>query len=497
MNKKGLRCLLNELTRISDFLGEATSFGSHLVDSAVAQCLQVIDQKLLDEDMFFKWIFKEPQIIVWLPTLYRLVSAKSIRHDVRCANCKSQVIIGLRYQCLQCLNYDLCQHCFFYGLTSRGHKISHPMQEYCYKSTRRDATRAALKTMANKLGLVYVKEGRSKGIFRRKYLRRRYMPHDPKMILEDTVIPEDDIIEEPITVEAMNLHPMVRQPNSVEEGCSSGFHSVSSSSQSPIDNVDGAASKTATPEFKIPKPVIKEKAGGDRKEQQNQLSSILQKMEEENAAVLERLTTLQNSKNKINSNLNSATDNHANPEKAVVEQNENDSGDAIKENAGPESPGQDQTTLMLSQPIDSCVAMQAQLDRLKLLMEGLFGCQDAGEKGCETPLRTKKQIMDQRQSLLLELHNSLTDPSLIESTPLVQNIKNYQNHLHSNSPANHQFQKKKLSRRALDSNFSPIVFQVIKLAYCGFCAISRFFSFLGRKQNGIYGEEVRGRGSSL
>ena len=96
MSKKGIKAFLTELTRISDFLGESDCFGSQLVDSTVAQCLHVTNQKLLDEETFFKWIFKEPQIIVWLPTFYRLVASKSIRHDVRCANCKSQVIIGMR-----------------------------------------------------------------------------------------------------------------------------------------------------------------------------------------------------------------------------------------------------------------------------------------------------------------------------------------------------------------------------------------------------------------
>ena len=86
-------------------------------------------------------------------TFSRLIASKSIRHDIRCANCKSQVIIGMRYQCLQCLNYDLCQHCFFYGFTSQNHKLSHPMQEYCYKSSRKEATRALLKLISNNLGL--------------------------------------------------------------------------------------------------------------------------------------------------------------------------------------------------------------------------------------------------------------------------------------------------------------------------------------------------------
>ena len=56
-----------------------------------------------------------------------------------------------RYQCLRCLNYDLCQHCFFHGNRNRHHKLEHPMQEYCYRSTKKDATKAFLKLLINKV----------------------------------------------------------------------------------------------------------------------------------------------------------------------------------------------------------------------------------------------------------------------------------------------------------------------------------------------------------
>ena len=106
LSKKGIKAFLTELTRISDFLGESNSFGSQYVDSTVAQCLHVANQKLLNEDTFFKWFFKEPQIIVWLPTFYRMNVAKSVRHDVRCAHCRAQ-IVGLRlvYFFLNCFVY--------------------------------------------------------------------------------------------------------------------------------------------------------------------------------------------------------------------------------------------------------------------------------------------------------------------------------------------------------------------------------------------------------
>ena len=39
-----------------------------------------------------------------------------------------QILYLFRYQCLQCLKYDLCQGCFFTGASSRGHRPKHPVQ---------------------------------------------------------------------------------------------------------------------------------------------------------------------------------------------------------------------------------------------------------------------------------------------------------------------------------------------------------------------------------
>jgi len=99
------------------------------------------------------------------------------------------------------------------------------MQEFTYKSTRKEATRALLKVVVNNF--------KNNKIFKRNKFRFRYLPHDPQMVLENTF--NETIDELPVTVEALNLPPIpANDYGSVEQACSSGFHSVSSNSQSPI-----------------------------------------------------------------------------------------------------------------------------------------------------------------------------------------------------------------------------------------------------------------------
>ena len=91
-------------------------------------------------------------------------------------------------------------------------------------------------------------------------------------------------------------------------------------------------------------PVIQnDKKSSDLKEQKTQFNSILMTIEKENTAVLERLTSLQASRNKIESNIQQKPSQYANGTVPEISADNNQES--------------------LSQPIDSCVAMQAQLNR--------------------------------------------------------------------------------------------------------------------------------------
>lgn len=51
--------------------------------------------------------------------------------QAKCNICKEYPIVGFRYRCLKCFNFDMCQTCFFFGRNAKNHKLSHPMHEYC------------------------------------------------------------------------------------------------------------------------------------------------------------------------------------------------------------------------------------------------------------------------------------------------------------------------------------------------------------------------------
>jgi len=150
LDQTGLTYLLSILSRVPEVLGEGVMFGSTMVGRGVSSCLMSAGGAVVTEELWMAWAGREPTELVWLTTAYRQQSARGIRHGLKCSACQASDIEGLRYQCLQCLSYDLCQHCFFSGQFSRGHKPSHPVQEYCYRSTRKEEARAFLTTIVNK-----------------------------------------------------------------------------------------------------------------------------------------------------------------------------------------------------------------------------------------------------------------------------------------------------------------------------------------------------------
>ena len=114
LTRGNLSGLLRLLCKLSTFLGESKQFGQYLVDAAVSQCFQGMyndqhnkenefqaesnphEELGVTEEVFMGWILREPQVIVWVSTFYRLSSAQNVRHNVSCVGCKIPIIKGLR-----------------------------------------------------------------------------------------------------------------------------------------------------------------------------------------------------------------------------------------------------------------------------------------------------------------------------------------------------------------------------------------------------------------
>jgi len=174
LTPRQLALLLHDAIQVPKVLGEVASFGGSNVEPSVRSCftmgLKEGVQPLAEVDArhFLRWLRQEPQCLVWLPVLHRLAAAEVARHTVKCRACKAQPIVGFRYHCLKCFNFDLCGNCFFVGRTAKGHKPEHPMQEYC--------TSTGASVNLKNLGQAFRNSFRSKKYFRKKQAKLGYLP---------------------------------------------------------------------------------------------------------------------------------------------------------------------------------------------------------------------------------------------------------------------------------------------------------------------------------
>ncbi|KAJ9577656.1 hypothetical protein L9F63_005736, partial [Diploptera punctata] len=145
-----LEKILASLVHISVYLNESTAFGFEQIPETVGSCFKQAGTLGITEDIFIGWLLQEPQLLMWLPTLHRMQMGEMVHHTVKCSLCKLYPIVGLRFRCLECLRYNLCQMCFFTGKSNKRHKLQHPVQEYCYETSSCEKF-AFLKMIKNKL----------------------------------------------------------------------------------------------------------------------------------------------------------------------------------------------------------------------------------------------------------------------------------------------------------------------------------------------------------
>jgi dystrophin len=156
MNKEGLKALVYALVQIPYHLKEHVAFvGTELdVDPTVTSCFEHSGNPksvTLHMEDFMKWCSLEPQSMVWVPVIHRLISAEKVTHNVKCQCCNAKDFTGFRYKSLKRFRHDLCQDCFLYGKANDKKLVHYPLVEYYNATGTSENIRDFMRTAKNKL----------------------------------------------------------------------------------------------------------------------------------------------------------------------------------------------------------------------------------------------------------------------------------------------------------------------------------------------------------
>ncbi|XP_070217798.1 dystrobrevin alpha isoform X14 [Bos mutus] len=138
---------LREVLKLPTAVFEGPSFG--YTEQSARSCFS--QQKKVTLNGFLDTLMSDPppQCLVWLPLLHRLANVENVFHPVECSYCHSESMLGFRYRCQQCHNYQLCQDCFWRGHAGGSHSNQHQMKEYTsWKSPAKKLTNALSKSLS-------------------------------------------------------------------------------------------------------------------------------------------------------------------------------------------------------------------------------------------------------------------------------------------------------------------------------------------------------------
>uniref|UniRef100_A0A3B4B5K9 ZZ-type domain-containing protein n=1 Tax=Periophthalmus magnuspinnatus TaxID=409849 RepID=A0A3B4B5K9_9GOBI len=138
---------LREVLKLPMAVFEGPSFG--YTEQAARACFS--QQKKVSLNTFVDTLMSDPppQCLVWLPLMHRLANVENVFHPVECSYCHTESMMGFRYRCQQCHNYQLCQDCFWRGHASGSHSNQHQMKEYTsWKSPAKKLSHALSKSLS-------------------------------------------------------------------------------------------------------------------------------------------------------------------------------------------------------------------------------------------------------------------------------------------------------------------------------------------------------------
>ncbi|KAF7235889.1 Dystrobrevin beta [Varanus komodoensis] len=119
---------LREVLKLPTAVFEGPSFG--YTENSVRICFPQQKKVMLNTFLDTLMADPPPQCLVWLPLMHRLAHVENVFHPVECSYCRCESMMGFRYRCQQCHNYQLCQNCFWRGHASGAHSNQHQMKEH-------------------------------------------------------------------------------------------------------------------------------------------------------------------------------------------------------------------------------------------------------------------------------------------------------------------------------------------------------------------------------
>ncbi|XP_004028994.1 dystrobrevin beta isoform X2 [Gorilla gorilla gorilla] len=137
---------LKEVLKLPTAVFEGPSFG--YTEHSVRTCFP--QQRKIMLNMFLDTMMADPppQCLVWLPLMHRLAHVENVFHPVECSYCRCESMMGFRYRCQQCHNYQLCQNCFWRGHAGGPHSNQHQMKEHSsWKSPAKKLSHAISKSL--------------------------------------------------------------------------------------------------------------------------------------------------------------------------------------------------------------------------------------------------------------------------------------------------------------------------------------------------------------
>ncbi|XP_063701703.1 dystrophin, isoforms A/C/F/G/H isoform X4 [Culicoides brevitarsis] len=282
VDQRKLGLLLHDCIQVPRQLGEVAAFGGSNIEPSVRSCFEragglnangELLESSIEAQHFLGWLQHEPQSLVWLPVLHRLAAAEQAKHQAKCNICKEYPIIGFRYRCLKCFNFDMCQKCFFLGRNAKNHKLSHPMHEYCTTTTSTEDVRDFTRALRNKF--------KSRKYFK-KHPRVGYLPVQSVL--------EGDALESPAPSPQHSTHTLQSDMHSRLEMYASRLAQVeyggtrSNSTPDSDEEHHLIAQYCQSLPSNGPKSPIQVMAAMDA-EQKEELEAIIKDLEEENNAL--------------------------------------------------------------------------------------------------------------------------------------------------------------------------------------------------------------------